>query len=72
MRDDLIHNERAKLTAAWLNTMASAAMTVGVLAPLATALYGISPSPVPQSVLTLGSWFGFPSEWAYISGLGSF
>ena len=35
-------NERRKLLAAWLNTLASATVTVGVLAPAAGILYGFS------------------------------
>lgn len=39
----LVSNERVKLTATWLNTLASATATVGVLAPAASILYGIGP-----------------------------
>ncbi|HKG83403.1 MAG TPA: hypothetical protein VKB16_09665 [Beijerinckiaceae bacterium] len=55
----LIHNERIKLTANWLDRAGTAALTVGVLAPLATALYGLSPLALPRSTLFLGiaSWF---------------
>ena len=35
-------NERRKLLATWLNTLASATVTVGVLAPAAGILYGFS------------------------------
>jgi hypothetical protein len=37
----VIHNERVKLTATWLNTLASATATAGVLAPLASIIYGL-------------------------------
>lgn len=37
----LLHNERVKLTASWLNTLATATATVGVLAPLASVVYGV-------------------------------
>jgi hypothetical protein len=39
----VIHNERVKLTATWLNTLTSATATVGVLAPLASIVYGLGP-----------------------------
>ncbi len=38
----LIHNERTKLTAAWLNALATALVTAGVFAPGAALLYGFS------------------------------
>ena len=55
----LIHNERVKLTATWLNTLASATATVGVLAPLASIAYGLGPAPVrPVIFLASGAiWF---------------
>lgn len=40
----LIHNERTKLTATWLNSIAAAAVAVGAIAPSITAAAGtISP-----------------------------
>lgn len=36
----LIHNERTKLTANWLDRAGTAAITVGVIAPLAAAVFG--------------------------------
>jgi len=47
----LIHNERTKLTAAWLNTVATALIAAGAFAPLAAWLYGISTVPVGASYL---------------------
>ena len=38
----LVHNERTKLTATWLNTLATALVGAGVFAPVAAALYGLS------------------------------
>lgn len=38
----LVHNERTKLTAAWLSTLATAVVTAGALAPLIAAIYGLS------------------------------
>jgi hypothetical protein len=38
----LVHNERTKLTATWLNTMAAALVTAGIFAPVAAMAYGIS------------------------------
>ena len=47
----LIHNERTKLTAAWLNAIATALIAAGAFAPLAAWLYGISTVPVGASYL---------------------
>jgi cytochrome c biogenesis factor len=38
----LVHNERTKLTATLLNTMAAAIVAAGLFAPAAAAAYGIS------------------------------
>ena len=38
----LIHNERTKLTATWLNTLATALVAAGVFAPAVALLYGLS------------------------------
>jgi hypothetical protein len=53
----LVDNERVKLTATWLNTLASA--TFGVLAPLASFVYGLGQSPlsVSGSLVAMVIWF---------------
>lgn len=38
----LVHNERTKLTAAWLNAVATALIAAGLFAPLAALLYGLT------------------------------
>jgi len=38
----LVHNERTKLTASWLNTLATAIIAAGVFAPASALLYGLS------------------------------
>jgi hypothetical protein len=38
----LIHNERWKLTATWLNTLGPAVVVVGVLTPAVAVAYGLS------------------------------
>jgi hypothetical protein len=55
----LVHNERTKLRANWLDRAGTAALTVGVLAPLASTLFGLSPTALPRSTLLLGIaiWF---------------
>jgi hypothetical protein len=53
-RDKLVRNERLKLTASWLNTLAGASMAAGVIAPLAAALFGVAAAPVPTLTLGLG------------------
>jgi len=50
--DKLVRNERLKLTAPWLNTLAGASMTAGVIAPIAAALFGVAAAPI--QMLTLG------------------
>ena len=55
----LVHNEQVKVTANWLNTLATATVTVGVLAPLASAIYGLG-LPPPNVVALLPAlviWF---------------
>jgi hypothetical protein len=38
----LVFNERVKLTAAWLNALATAFMAAGLFAPAAALAYGLS------------------------------
>jgi hypothetical protein len=38
----LVHNERTKLTAAWLNALATALVAAGFFAPAAALVYGLS------------------------------
>jgi hypothetical protein len=42
----LVHNERTKLMASWLNTPATALVAAGAFAPLAAWLYGLSSVPI--------------------------
>jgi hypothetical protein len=42
----LVHNERTKLTATWLNSLATALVGAGVFAPAAALLYGLSSLPL--------------------------
>jgi uncharacterized protein involved in exopolysaccharide biosynthesis len=37
---NLTHNERVKLTATWMNSIASGTVLVGIVAPAAAMLYG--------------------------------
>jgi hypothetical protein len=48
----LTHNERTKLTATYLNTMAGTVFAAGVVAPLAAATFGYSGATAPVSTLT--------------------
>jgi hypothetical protein len=53
----LVHNERTKLTAGWLNTLATALLAAGVFAPAAALLYGLTQpagSAAYMFVLVLG------------------
>jgi len=56
----LIHNERVKLTAAYLNTAATSSFAVGVIAPVAASFYNVTGAAVPLGLLVLGTsfWFG--------------
>jgi len=38
-----VRNERRKLTASWLNAIATALMAAGVFAPVASQIYGFGP-----------------------------
>jgi len=54
----MVHNERVKLAAGWLQTAAGAALAIGVLTPLAAWFYSAAP-PVHPGTLFAGMliWF---------------
>ena len=57
----LVHNERLKLTANWLNTLAAGIIVTGVVAPAVAALYGVQgASQVGGGLLVAlsAAWFG--------------
>ena len=56
----LIHNERTKLLALALNTAATSAFTVGVLAPVAASFYDLGTSRQSARVVIAGAflWIG--------------
>jgi len=37
----LIRNERTKITATWINTLAAATVATGVIAPIAAVVFGL-------------------------------
>jgi hypothetical protein len=47
----LVHNERTKLTAGWLNTLATALIAAGVFAPGVAVLYGLSNLSVGRGLI---------------------
>jgi hypothetical protein len=49
----LVHNERTKLTAAWLNALATALVAAGFFAPAAALLYGLTRAPVGAGYLVV-------------------
>jgi hypothetical protein len=51
---DAVHNERVKLTANLFNTMANSCFAVGVVAPLAAAVF-YSPAAVPMRAAVVGA-----------------
>jgi hypothetical protein len=55
----LIHNERIKLTATWLNTLSATTITTGVVAPLAALVFGLPTSAtisIGGFALACGTW----------------
>jgi hypothetical protein len=50
-----VRNERRKLTASWLNAIATALMAAGVFAPVASQIYGFGPKRVDQAVVLVSS-----------------
>jgi hypothetical protein len=55
----LIHNERTKLTANWLDRAGTAAITLGVIAPLAAAVFGYGTPTLSERKLAIGIAFWF-------------
>ena len=49
----LVHNERTKLTASWLNTLATALIAAGAFAPATAWLYGLSALPIGAFYLSV-------------------
>jgi len=64
----LIHNERTKLTATWLNTLATAFLAAGLFAPLAALAYGLTELRLDLRtlvlIITLCSAVGGLLHWA--------
>jgi hypothetical protein len=57
----LVHNERLKITANWLNTLAAGIIVTGAVAPVVAGLYGFQGSSRIGSaslVLLSVAWFG--------------
>nr|WP_282571939.1 hypothetical protein [Roseomonas acroporae] len=56
----MVHNERTKLLALALNTAATSAFTVGVLAPVAATFYQVGTAGRELWVVVLGAilWIG--------------
>jgi hypothetical protein len=55
----LIHNERRKLWATLLNTLAAASIVTGVFAPVAAVVLGVTAGPAwtPTFVLAATIWY---------------
>jgi hypothetical protein len=55
----LVHNKRTKLTANWLDRAGTAAITIGVIAPLAALIFGYGSPTASQEKLVVGVilWF---------------
>jgi ABC-type spermidine/putrescine transport system permease subunit II len=51
-----VRNERRKFTASWLNSVATALMTAGAFAPIASEIYGFgSTQPDPKLIFLSSS-----------------
>jgi hypothetical protein len=69
---DLVHNEQTKLTATWLNSLASGLIVTGCIAPVVALLYGVAgPAQVGAGLVALGSltFFGV-GAWLHIVARG--
>jgi uncharacterized membrane protein len=54
---NLVHNERIRLLASLLNTMAGSSFTVGVAAPVAASFfYGVASLPISAIVIDVVFW----------------
>ena len=62
----LIHNERTKLLAAFMNTAATSSFTVGVLAPLAASFYNVQTAAISLNSLLIGTGVWFLAASPYI------
>jgi len=51
MTPEEIRNERLKLTANWINTIATGVMTIGGFIPAAQFIYGILPQGVDERLV---------------------
>jgi hypothetical protein len=50
-----VRNERRKLTASWLNAIATALVAAGVFAPVASQIYGFGSNRADQTLVLLSS-----------------
>ena len=50
-----VRNERLKLTASWLNAVATALMAAGVFAPVASQIYGFGSNRADKSLVLISS-----------------
>lgn len=65
----LVHNERTKLTAAWLNALAAALIAAGVFAPVVALMYGLPQMSADGSRLSLVT-LGCIAGGAFLHWLG--
>jgi hypothetical protein len=50
-----VRNERRKLTASWLNAIATALVAAGVFAPVASQIYGFGSNRADQTLVLISS-----------------
>jgi len=65
----LVHNERTKLTAAWLNALAAALIAAGVFAPVVAVIYGVPQVSADGTRLSLAA-LGCISGGGFLHWLG--
>lgn len=64
----LVHNERVKYLANWLNGIATAAVAAGVISPLVAVTYGFVSEPKDRLVLLAATvaWFAIGAALHFV------
>jgi hypothetical protein len=72
----IVHNERVKLRASTLNTMATSCFSIGVLGPIAASFYNITSDHIPVHTVVVGIVLCFGTAfwlhqraWGILEGL---
>ena len=68
----LIHNERVKLSATWLNTLAATTIAAGVVAPLVAVVFGLPTAGAVSFVgfaIACAGWLCLVSHYFLLLGV---